>query len=61
MMHSQIDMFRPILGGLNKIIEEAVPRFLHETMETDILLFIDYLYKKTSMAVPEKKLVIILH
>jgi hypothetical protein len=58
-MYSQVDMLQPILRGLNKIIEEAVPRFLHETMETRVLLLIDYSYKKTPMAAPEKKLVII--
>ena len=49
-------MFRPILRGLNKFIEEAVPRFLDETLETHILLFIDHLYTKTSLTTPEKEL-----
>ena len=49
-------MFLPVLRGLNKIIEETVPRFLNETLETDILLLIDHLYKKTSLAAPVKKL-----
>ena len=56
-----MDMFRPILRVLNELIEEAAPRFLDETFETRILLLIDHLYKKTSMAAPEeKRLVIIL-
>ena len=55
-MYWQFDMFRPVLGGLNKIIEEAVPRFLDETLETVILLLIDHLHKKTAMVAPEKKL-----
>ena len=54
-MCSQMDMLRPILGRLDKFIEEAIPRFLNETFETAILLFIDHLYKKTSLAAPEKK------
>jgi hypothetical protein len=58
-MYSQVDMLQPILGGLNKIIEEAVPRLLHETMKTRVLLLIDHSYKKTPMAAPEKKLAII--
>jgi hypothetical protein len=55
-MYSQKDMLYPVLGGLNKIIEEAVPRFLEETLETHILLLIYYMYKKTSMAAPVDKL-----
>ena len=54
-MYSQLDMFEPVLGGLNKLIEEAVPRYLDDTLETGILLLIDHLYKKTSLAAPEKK------
>ena len=50
-------MFEPILGVLNKIIEEAVPRFLNGTFKTGILLLIDHLYKKPSLASPEKSLV----
>jgi hypothetical protein len=49
-------MFRPALGVLNKIIEEPVPCFLNETLETGILLLINHLYKKTSIAAPVKKL-----
>jgi hypothetical protein len=49
-------MFRPILGVLDKFIQKAVPRFLNETFETGILLFIDHLYEETSMEAPEKKL-----
>ena len=56
MMYSQLDMFQPVLGGLNKIIEEAIPRFFNEPFETGILLLIDHLDKKTSLAAPEKKL-----
>ena len=56
-MYSQIEMFEPILGVLNKIVEEAVARFLNGTFETDILLLIDHLYKKASLASPEKRLV----
>jgi hypothetical protein len=48
-------MFLPVFRGLNKVIEETVPRFLNETLETVILLLIDHLYKKTSLAAPEKK------
>jgi hypothetical protein len=51
-----MDMFRPFLGCLDKFMEEAVPRFLDESLETHVLLFIDYLYTKTSLATPEKKL-----
>jgi hypothetical protein len=54
-MYSQLDMFQPVFGGLNKIIEEAVPRYLDHTLETGVLLLIDHLYKKTSLVVPEKK------
>jgi hypothetical protein len=54
--YSQEDMFHPVLGGLNKIIEEAVPRFLKETLETHILLLIEHMYKNTSMAAPVNKL-----
>ena len=49
-------MFQPVLWGLDKIIEKAVPRFLDETLETRILLLIDHLYKKTPMVAPMEKL-----
>ena len=52
-MYSQIDMFQPVVGGPHKAIEETVPCFLEDTLETDILLFIDHLYKKTALAAPE--------
>jgi hypothetical protein len=55
-MHSQVNMFQPVLRGLNKIIEETVPRFLNETLETRIPPLVDHLYKKTSVAAPEKEL-----
>ena len=55
-MYSQLYMFQPVIGSLNKIIEETVPRFLDETLETRILLLIDHLYKKTATAAPEKVL-----
>ena len=55
-MHSQMDMFRPVLRGLTEIVEEAVPRFLDDTLEASILLLIDYLYKKTTLATPERRL-----
>ena len=55
-MHSQRDMFRPVLRGLTKIVEEAVPGFLNETLEAGILFFINHLYKKTSLAAPEERL-----
>jgi hypothetical protein len=55
-MYLQLDMFQPILGDLNKIAEEPVPRFLNDAFETGILLFIDHLYKKKTLAAPEKKL-----
>jgi hypothetical protein len=55
MMYSQLDMFPPVLRGLNKIIEEAIPRFLNETFETGILFLIDHLYKKASLTAPEKE------
>jgi hypothetical protein len=48
-------MLPPILGSLNKIIEEPIPRFLNETLETGIPLLVNHLYKKTSMAAPVKK------
>ena len=51
-----MDMLRPVLGGLNKIIEEAIPRFFNEPFETGILLLINHLYKKTSLVAPVKKL-----
>jgi hypothetical protein len=56
-----MDMLRPVLvlGRLNKFIKEAIPRFLNETFETGILLFIDHLYKKTSLAAPEKSQMVI--
>jgi hypothetical protein len=47
-------MFQPVAGGLNKIAEETVPRFLNNAFKTGILLLIDYLNKKTSLAAPEK-------
>jgi hypothetical protein len=49
-------MFRPALGGLNKIIEEPVPRFLKESLETGVLLLINHMYKKTSVAPPMEEL-----
>ena len=49
-------MFQPVIGGLNKIVEEAAPRYLDDTLERGILLLIDHLYKKTSLAAPVKKL-----
>jgi hypothetical protein len=54
-MCSQLDMLRPVLGGLDKIAEEAVPCYLDDTQETGILLLIDHLYKKTSLVAPERK------
>jgi hypothetical protein len=47
-------MFRPVFRSLNKIIEETVPCTLNETLEMCILLLIDHLYKKTSLAAPEE-------
>jgi hypothetical protein len=55
-MNLQKAVFRPVIGGLNKIIEEPVPCFLNETLETGILLLINHFYKKTSMTAPVKKL-----
>jgi hypothetical protein len=55
-MYSQLDMFQPIFRGLNKVIKEAIPRFVNEPFKKGILLLIDHLYKKTSLAAPEKKL-----
>jgi hypothetical protein len=49
-------MLQPILGGLDKIAQESVPRFLNDAFETGILLFIDHLYKKKALTAPEKKL-----
>jgi hypothetical protein len=49
-------MLPPVLGSPKKIIEEPVPRILNETLETGIPLFINHLYKKTSMTAPVKKL-----
>jgi hypothetical protein len=49
-------MLPPVLGSLNKIVEESVPRFFDETLETGILLLINHLYKKTSVVAPVKKL-----
>jgi hypothetical protein len=54
-MYSQLDMLRPVLRGLNKIAEEAVPSYLDDTQETGILLLIDHLYTKTSLVAPERK------
>jgi hypothetical protein len=54
-MYSQLNMFQPILGGLNKIAEEAVPSYLNDTQEPGILLLIDHLCEKTSLVVPERK------
>jgi hypothetical protein len=54
-MYSQTDVFRPILRRLDKFIEEVIPRFLDDILETRILLFIDYLYTETSLTTPEKK------
>jgi hypothetical protein len=56
-MYSQNDMFQPVLGGPNKIVEEAVPRFLNDTLKTNIPLLIHHMCQKTSVAAPEKKLV----
>ena len=57
-MYSQMDMFEPVLGSLSKVVKEAVPGFLNGVlgMGTGILLLIDHLYKKTSMAAPGKEL-----
>jgi hypothetical protein len=60
-MHSQVDMFQPVLRGLTKIVEEAVPGFLEETLEAGILFLIDYLCKKASLAAPEESLSRLLH
>ena len=54
-MDSQMDMFRPILRGLTKIVEEAVPGFLEEILEAGILFLINHMCEKTSLAAPEKK------
>jgi hypothetical protein len=51
-----MDMFHPVLRGLTKIVEEAIPGFLEETLEPDILFLINYLYKKTPLAAPEESL-----
>ena len=53
-MCSQMNMLHPVLGGLNKLVEEVIPRFLNETFEPYILLFVDHMYKKTPLAAPEK-------
>jgi hypothetical protein len=55
-MNSQFKMLMPILGGLNKINQESVPRILNETLETVILLLINHLDKKTPLAAPMEKL-----
>jgi hypothetical protein len=49
-------MLLPVLRSQNKIMEEPVPRILNDTLEPDIPLLINYLYKKTSKAAPVKKL-----
>jgi hypothetical protein len=53
-MYSQMDMFQPVLGSLSKVVKEAVPCFLNGVLEMGILLLIDHLDKKTSLAAPEK-------
>jgi hypothetical protein len=55
-----MNMFHPVLGGLNKLVEEAIPRFLNETFEPYILLLVDYMYKQTPLAAPEKSRLILL-
>ena len=54
-MYSLMDMFRPVLRDLTKIVEETVPGFLEETLEPGILFLINHLCKKTSLAAPEKR------
>jgi hypothetical protein len=49
-------MFQPVIGGLKKVVEKAVPRFLNKTLEEGILLLVDHLYEKTSLAAPGEKL-----
>ena len=51
-----MDMFRTVLRDLTKIVEEAVPGFLEETLEASILFLINHLCKKTSLAAPEERL-----
>ena len=53
-MYLQIDVFQPVIGGLNKVVEKAVPRFLNKTLEEGIPLIIDHLYEKTSLTAPER-------
>ena len=55
-MHSQRDMFPPVLRSLIEIVEEVVPGFLEETLEAGILFLIYHLCTKTSLAAPEKRL-----
>jgi hypothetical protein len=55
-LYSQFDMFQPVIGGLKKVVEKAVPRFLNKTLEEGILLLVDHLYEKTSLAAPGEKL-----
>ena len=55
-MHSHVEMFRPVLGSLNKIVEEAVPGFLDENLEAGILFLVNHLYKEPSLAAPEETL-----
>jgi hypothetical protein len=58
-MDSQMNMFRPVLGSLKKVAKEAVPCLINGILEMDILLLVDHLYKKTSLAAPEKSQIII--
>jgi hypothetical protein len=55
-IYSQMDMFRPVFRGLTKIVEEAVPGFLEETLEAGILFLINHLCKKASLAAPGERL-----
>jgi hypothetical protein len=55
-VNSQFDMLQPVLRSLNKIIQEPIPHILNETLETEILLLINHLYKKTSLEAPVNKL-----
>ena len=55
-MHLQIDVFHPVIGGLNKVVEKAVPSFLNKTLEEGISLIIDHWHEKTSLTAPEEKL-----
>jgi hypothetical protein len=59
-MCSQMDMFEPVLGSLSKVLKEAVPGLLSGVLKVGILLLIDHLYKKTSLAAPERNWIIIL-